>query len=104
MRIIFATCALGEADALATRLVEDRAVGCVNVLPGARSVYRWEGEVCRDEEAVLLMETTRDRVDWAVERLRTLHSYDVPKIIVIDPEHCDEAYLAWLRGVTSGEA
>lgn len=102
MRVIFATCTNDEADGLATRLVEERLVGCVNVLPGVRSIYRWQGEVCRDDEVVLLMETTAALAPAAAARLRELHSYDVPKIIVIAPEHCDDAYRAWLDEVTAG--
>jgi periplasmic divalent cation tolerance protein len=104
MRVIFATCSAAEADTLASRLVEERLVGCVNVLPGVRSIYHWQGEVCRDEEIVLLMETTDSLADAASERLRALHSYDVPKVVVIAPERCDEAYAAWLDEVTGPAA
>jgi len=100
MRIIFATCSADEADALASRLVEEQLVGCVNVLPGVRAVYRWEGAVERDEEVILLMETTAERAPAATERLRALHSYDVPKIVVLAPESCDEPYRRWLEEVT----
>jgi periplasmic divalent cation tolerance protein len=100
MRVLFATCSPAEADTLAARLVEERLVACVNVLPGVRSVYRWQGEVCRDEEVVLLMETTAGLAAAAAERLRALHSYDVPKIIEIAPERCDDAYRAWVEEVT----
>ena len=103
MRIIFATCAADEADALASRLVEERLVACVNVLPGVRSIYRWQGEVCREEEVMLWMETTVDLAPAAAARLRALHSYEVPKIIVIAPERCDDAYRAWLEEVTGSD-
>lgn len=104
MRVIFTTCRPDEADALASRLVEERLVACANLLPGVRSVFHWQGEVCREEEVVLLMETTALRVEAAVVRLRALHSYDVPKIIVIEPERCDEAYRTWLGEVVDGAA
>lgn len=100
MRVILASCSNDEADALASTLVEEGLVGCVNVLPGVRSVYRWQGEVCRDDEVVLLMETTAALSAVAVERLRALHAYEVPKIIVLAPEHCDDAYRAWLAEAT----
>ena len=100
MRVIFATCSAEEADRLAGQLVEERLVGCINVLPGVRSVYRWHGEVCRDEEVVLLMETTAELAGAAATRLRALHSYDVPKIIVLAPDHCDPDYGRWLAEVT----
>lgn len=99
MRVIFATCSPGEAETLARRLLEEHLVGCANILPGVRSLYWWEGAIQSDEEVVLLMETTDSQVEAATARLRELHGYDVPKIIVLDPEHCDPAYAAWLRSV-----
>lgn len=101
MRLLFVTCAPEEADTLAETLVAEGLVACVNAIPGVRSTYRWEGEVTRDEETVLLMETARDRTDAAVDRIRALHSYDVPKIVVLDPERVDPAYLAWVQESTS---
>ncbi len=100
MRVIFATCSAERAEGLATQLLEERWVGCCNLLPGARSLYWWEGELCRDEEVVMLMETTAEQSEAAVARLAELHPYDVPKIVVLDPESCAPPYLDWLRSVT----
>jgi len=102
MRVIFTTCGPGDADGLASRLVDERLVGCVNLLPGVRSIFHWQGEVCREEEVILIMETAADRVDEATERLRALHPYDVPKIVVLAPEHVNAAYREWLCDVVAG--
>jgi periplasmic divalent cation tolerance protein len=99
MRVIFSTCSPAEAEGLVERLLEERLIGCANLVPGVRSHYLWEGEVCRDEEVVLLMETTNECVAAAMQRLRELHSYEVPKIVVLDPAHVDASYLAWLSEV-----
>jgi periplasmic divalent cation tolerance protein len=100
MRIIFATCSPDGAEELAARLLEERLVACCNIVPGVRSLYWWEGELCRDEEVVMLMETSADRCEAATARLAELHPYDVPKIVVLDPERCDPRYLEWLHSVT----
>jgi periplasmic divalent cation tolerance protein len=100
LRIIFATCSAGEAEPLAERLLAERLIGCANLVPGARSLYHWQGELCRDEEVVMLMETTAQLADAAVRRLGELHSYDVPKIITLEPAACEPAYRAWLNEVT----
>lgn len=102
MRIIFATCSPAEAESLAERLLDERLVGCANLIGGVRSLYHWQGEICRDEEVVMLMETTDALANAAAARLRELHSYDVPKIVMLDPADCDPDYLAWLEGVTAG--
>jgi periplasmic divalent cation tolerance protein len=103
VRIILATCSPDRAEGLAVQLLEEHLVGCCNILPGVRSLYWWEGELCRDEEVLMLMESAADRVEAATERMAELHPYDVPKIVVLDPEHCDPRYLAWLHSVTLGD-
>ena len=70
-------------------------------MPGVVSLYWWEGEIARDNEVVVFMETTVELVHQATERLRELHPYDVPKIIVIDPATADPDYVAWLRAVVN---
>lgn len=81
-------------------LLEEKLVGCGNIIPSVASRYWWDGEIQRDAEAVLLMETTEDLVERATARLRELHAYDVPKIIVIAPQSAGADYVAWLRSVT----
>lgn len=100
MRLIFATCAPGDAESLAEQLLDEHLIGCANLVPGVRSLYRWQGELCRDEEVVMLMETTAELAETATRRLRELHRYGVPKIITLDPADCDPDYRAWLREVT----
>ena len=78
-------------------LLEERLVACASILPGVESVYRWEGRVECGRETVLLMETAEDRVEAAIARLEAIHPYDVPKIVVIDPEAADPDYVSWLR-------
>jgi len=99
MRVIFATCSPGEAETLVDALLAERLIACANLVPGVRSHYWWEGEICREEETFLVMETSEALVAEATERLRALHSYDVPKIVVVSPESCDDDYREWLRGV-----
>ena len=100
MRLIFATCSPEGAEPLLRALLEERLVACGNLVPGVVSHYWWQGRIERDEEVVMLMETTAALVSEATTRLRELHPYDVPKIVVIDPESADPDYLAWLRSVT----
>lgn len=72
------------ADALARILVEERLAACVNLLPGVRSVYRWQGEVEQAEEVLGIIKTTETRLPALMERLRALHPYDCPELIALD--------------------
>ena len=89
------------AAALARTLVEERLAACVNLIPGARSVYRWEGAVMDEPEQLLLIKTTAERYAALEARVRALHGYEVPEIIAIPVERGLAAYLAWVREQTA---
>lgn len=90
---------------LARGLVEAKLAACVNVIPGLRSFYFWEGEVQDDAEVQLLIKTRLDRYE-AVERwLKANHPADVPEILALPIEHGSKDYLRWLtEQSSSGEA
>lgn len=91
-----------EADRIAVALVAEMLAACVNVLPGVTSVYRWEGEVQRDEEWLLVAKSTRQVLDDLVRCVQALHSYDLPEIIALPIEGGSEAYLRWIDGEVHG--
>ena len=86
-----------EAERLADALVGERLAACVNIVGPIRSIYRWQGEVCRDDEHLLLIKTTRQQCESLERRVCELHSYDVPEVIVLPIESGSAAYLTWLR-------
>ena len=93
------------ADRLASALVEERIVACVNIVPGIRSVYRWQGAVQKDDEVLMLFKTTREGEPALRTRLAELHPYDVPEILAFTPDEGHPAYLQWLLGaVTEAQA
>jgi periplasmic divalent cation tolerance protein len=89
-----------RAAEIARALVEERLAACGNVVPGLRSIYRWEGNVQDDAEALLLLKTTRDRFDALRERVLALHPYQVPEVIALRVEAGSAPYLAWIAAET----
>jgi periplasmic divalent cation tolerance protein len=85
-----------EADLIAHSLVAEMLAACVNVLPSVTSVYRWEGQVQRDQEWLLVAKSRRDVLDDLVRRVQMLHSYDVPEIIALPLVGGSDAYLRWI--------
>ena len=85
-----------EAESIATALVEDQLAACVNVISGCRSIYRWEGKLQRDDEALMVIKTRRDRFTDLETRVRELHSYDVPEVIALDMTAASSGYLQFL--------
>lgn len=100
MNILFVTCPPGEAESLAGKLVEEKLVACVNIIPRIKSVYWWEDKIQNDEESLLVMKTTPDLVPTVIARVRELHSYEVPEVISLPIEAGNEAYLKWIGDVT----
>jgi periplasmic divalent cation tolerance protein len=89
-----------RAAEIARTLVEERLAACGNVVPGLRSIYRWEGKVQEDAEALLLLKTTRGRFEALRERVLALHPYDVPEVIAVPVEAGSAPYLAWIASET----
>ncbi len=86
----------GKAAELARALVEERLAACGNVVPGVRSIYRWEGKVQDEGEALLVLKTARRRIADLLARVRALHPYEVPEILAIPVEEGNRAYLDWV--------
>jgi periplasmic divalent cation tolerance protein len=86
-----------DVDAFGRALVEERLAACVNVLPEMTSIYRWEGKVEKAAERQVIVKTAAARVDELRERIRQLHSYDVPEFVVLPILSGSEAYLKWVR-------
>jgi periplasmic divalent cation tolerance protein len=96
--IVFSTFASEEDAARVARvLVEERLVACANLLPGARSFYRWEGSIADVREVVVLMKTRKQ--DWPAlqSRLHDLHPYDTPECVAVRVAAGAPRYMAWLE-------
>lgn len=95
--IALTTLASREAgESLAATLVEERLAACVNVIGGVASLYRWEGNVERDEEVLLLMKTTADGVGPLKVRVLDLHPYDTPEFLAFEVDVGSSGYLGWV--------
>lgn len=91
------------AEQLARALVNERLAACVNIIPGVRSVYRWQGDLQCDDEVLLLAKTRADLATRLCERVAEWHSYDVPCAVVLPWEDALPAYAQWVEEQT-GEA
>ncbi|WP_034408243.1 divalent-cation tolerance protein CutA [Deinococcus murrayi] len=99
--VVLVTLPPEQAPALARTLVAERLAGCVNVLPGLQSVYRWEGEVAEDREALLLIKTTGERYPELEARIRAMHPYEVPEIVALPWDRALPEFQTWLLDATS---
>lgn len=102
MRLVLVSAPPGEAHTLARRLVEDGVAACVNVVPGLRSVYRWQGSLHDDPESLLLVKTSPSSLPALLLALHEQHPYEVPEALVLAPESGAAPYLAWLAAALGG--
>jgi periplasmic divalent cation tolerance protein len=84
------------ARLLARGMVEARLAACVNLIPGAVSIYRWQGAVREESEALMLIKTTDERLGELVDFVEREHPYDVPEFVVLDPEAIEQGYRDWI--------
>ena len=89
------------AATLARALVEERLAACVNVVPGARSYYRWEGAIQEDAELLLIIKTGVARVEALAARIKDLHPYELPEVLVLPAVGGSVAFLEWVETETT---
>jgi periplasmic divalent cation tolerance protein len=95
--VVLVTAPSAETAAdLARTLVEEGLAACGNVVPGLRSIYRWEGKVHDDAEALLLLKTERRLLEALKARLPALHPYQVPELLALPVEGGLAPYLEWI--------
>ena len=85
---------------LARGIVEGQLAACVNILPGVRSIYRWQGSTHDDSESLMLIKTRAARFDALADWIKKHHPYDEPEIIALAIAAGSPSYLAWIASLT----
>lgn len=96
MPTVYVTAPPDAAETIARTLVEERLAACVNRIP-CDSVYRWDGEIHTDSEAVLLAKTTDERYGDLRARVCELHPYEVPCLERFDETDVLGPFESWRR-------
>lgn len=81
-------------------LVEESLAACVNVVPGVRSIYAWQGAVHDESEVLMIMKTTAGRFPELKDRLVGLHPYTLPEVIALSSAAGHDAYFRWVAEAT----
>ena len=87
----------GQAQTIGQKVVEERLAACVNILQPCRSIYRWEGKVETATETPALFKTTIDKADALIARIKELHTYDIPAIVVWPIERLSTDFADWVE-------
>ena len=102
--LVYSTFPTAEAaELVGTHLVEQRLAACVNVIAPMTSIYRWEGKIAKETEAVMVIKTRQSLAEAAIAAARARHPYTNPALIVIPLDGGSADYLAWLMQETKSE-
>jgi periplasmic divalent cation tolerance protein len=93
-----------QANLIAREIIARRQAACVNIVPGVRSIYRWQGKICSDAEFLLIAKTLESEFEAVAATIRELHSYELPEILTFDVGKGDANFLRWIAAATDKEA
>ncbi len=96
IHLVLVTCPTDHASALAEILVGENHAACVNIIPKISSVYRWEGKMMRDEEALLIIKTAAENFESLKRAVLLNHPYELPEILAVNPADGHAPYLDWV--------
>jgi periplasmic divalent cation tolerance protein len=95
--VLFSTFPNADVAAQTARtLVDEHLCACVNLVPAVRSIYRWQGAICDEQEVLAIVKTTDERVAALQARLVELHPYELPEALVVPTIGGHAPYLAWI--------
>lgn len=86
-----------EAERIAEAVVTEKLAACANILSGVRSVFEWQGRICREDETLLLLKTVAEQSEKLVVRIKEMHSYECPCIVFLSLEGGNPDFLDWVR-------
>ncbi len=86
---------------LARQIVEEQLAACCNIVPAITSIYRWQDELCEDQECLLVIKTAQSRFNQLSEFIKTQHPYETPEIIALPITSSSHEYLSWVIQQTS---
>jgi periplasmic divalent cation tolerance protein len=102
--LIYKTCPrTGVAETIGSQLVQQGLCACVNILPGMISMYRWQGQVEKAEEAAMIIKTRAGLTEAVFAAVKAGHPYDLPALIVLPNEGGSADYLDWIVSSTRSE-
>ena len=90
-----------EALQFVRALLDRRLIACGTLLPGVRSLYRWQGKVADEQEVMVLLKTRSARLETLRTAFTELHPYKVPELLALPVEAGLEKYLEWINGETT---
>jgi periplasmic divalent cation tolerance protein len=98
--ILVTTANQKEAIRISEEVVNAKLAACANVVPGIQSIYRWKGKVVKEQEALLILKSTKHRYSALEKAIKAMHTYETPEIIALSVKKGLDRYIGWVCGET----
>lgn len=102
LRLVLTTVPSREVgEGMVRELIEERLIACANLVPELISIFRWQSEIQKETEILILMKTSHSNVPRLYERVSELHPYEVPELLTLSVESASNAYRRWVLSETN---
>lgn len=91
------------AKKIAKKLVRKNLAACVNIISNISSIYKWQGEICDDFEALMMIKTSKKKLKKLENKIINLHPYKTPEIIAFKIKFGNDSYLKWIKNTLKGK-
>lgn len=85
-----------QAEQIAKTLLKNKLAACVSLIDKVVSHFNWEGELCKENEVLMMIKTRRENYTKIKLVIESMHDYTVPEIIAVPIVDCSEEYMKWL--------
>jgi|CXWL01.1.fsa_nt_gi periplasmic divalent cation tolerance protein len=98
--VLVTTASQKEAVRIGEKMVSSRLAACANVIPGIKSIYRWNRKIVKSGETLLMLKSTELRYQALEKAIKAMHSYETPEIVALEVRAGFDQYMGWVRGET----
>ena len=100
IKLIYTTFScMNDSKGIIKQLLEEKLIACANISSNIQSIYQWEEKICCENEISVILKTNDSLVNNAMARLKVLHPYKTPCIIVLPLFSIDEHFAKWINEV-----